>query len=544
MVIEDLRQRLPEQDLAVKRVLFDNPLCEDEEIQQAARKLLNMSKIHDGSSTLAPAPAPSSSASNIPTSPGIDNEAGDGPSFPRANRVESSSFDDDLAADQSMFVSPAPTPTYSHADSLDRLFDDDQDDILEQEEKKEDFIRPRISEAGKKRLRHSSEDSTEEIWTATIKKKPRNSTNHTKRKSIDQKIDIKDNVKRHASAARKRFARTSTSEKDDRVALAIFREWDKRERKENANVQLPDPVAIYRQLQQSLTADDGENTDANYTASQSTMMILSLGSAEAVAGLKFILQKMRDPSQAIMVLPPARNNAMENLVQLASLFPDGEPKGNQFEVIRFRYYITRFCSYVASERNRWMRLDSELSAEDAINETYAEIIMLLYPTLEHFKESKMDGRLIQNPNFTKRVNELEEKTYLGFRWLPLQQRYGVGILALYQHQNIFGGKAIILIDDPIVSDDEIQLLHDNLSQAGNPHSEWLTRLCNMLNGLIENGLKGTLTSNQLLVELWDKKEIKAFKEHSDKLAMMCMTRTDYDGVRSNRDQGCQTSEES
>jgi hypothetical protein len=110
----------------------------------------------------------------------------------------------------------------------------------------------------------------------------------------------------------------------------------------------------------------------------------------------------------------------------------------------------------------------------------------------------------------------------------LQEKYGVGILALYHHGHSFDKKDKVSIDDPNVSDEETELLLAYLSQD-NPESRWLTRICNIVNPYIESGLEGTLVMTQMLVEFWDNVEIHRFKERSDKLAVMCLTRTDHSG---------------
>jgi hypothetical protein len=278
-------------------------------------------------------------------------------------------------------------------------------------------------------------------------------------------------------------------------------------------------------LRQITESSDGENDMSKYETFQVAIMILSLGCTAAVADLKYILQKMRDKERGGMILPTSKDHPMENLVELALWFPDGDPKGDVFDDFRYRTYITRFCDYMVLECNIQMPIEM-MGEEESIDTAYTNIIVQLYPKIPHYVKDAKGSQKMETPRFIEKKNALRSRTIDGFHWLPLVEKFGVGILALYHPGHILGDETKISIDHPDVKEWQIDLLHAYLQQD-NQESQWLTHICSNINAHIEQGLVGPLVLTQLLVEVFSVEEIKSYKEQSHKLSIMCSIRTDY-----------------
>jgi hypothetical protein len=109
---------------------------------------------------------------------------------------------------------------------------------------------------------------------------------------------------------------TSETDKEERKILLDFGAWEQDEIIRKGGIGVLDPETIYRSLKKSITSDGVVDEDSSHTASQVTLMIISLGSTEAIVDLKCITESMRPVTQAVLLRPPINVVDRINLEEL------------------------------------------------------------------------------------------------------------------------------------------------------------------------------------------------------------------------------------
>lgn len=340
----------------------------------------------------------------------------------------------------------------------------------------------------------------------------------------------------------RRQSTISASDKDEIKILLDFNAWKQDEIIRKGEIGALDPKEIYHSLKQSIATDGEEDEDSSHTASQVTLMIVSLGSTEAIVDLKCIIESMRCVTQAVLVRPPVKVVDRENfeklgredlvklysknLVELTQWVFESTSKGTPLENFQSRYSSTHLCQFIVAARDQLMRNKDEMNMEDAENWIYGMMIRKAYPKIPQYRKNQTGAKKRETPQFKDAVTTLRIKSQRGFRWLALREKFGVGIMALYYHSGLFSETARISIDDNNISEEEFNLLMNYLSQEENTHSAWLSVLCNLINAHIEQGAEGMLRLPELFLEKWEAKQITLCRERSDRLSMMCETLDD------------------
>jgi hypothetical protein len=340
-------------------------------------------------------------------------------------------------------------------------------------------------------------------------------------KSIIQEPKIK-----KAGHARRRSI-MSTSDADEQKIILDFTAWEQDELIRKRGIGALNPKAMYRRLKGSIDSDGDRDEESNYTASQVALMILSLGSTQAIVDLKAIIKGMRCASQAILVRPPAKfAKKLNKVLELVRWVFNSTDKGTPLENFQSRYCITNFCKYMVEMRDKVMLEKGVMKTKDADRLIYANLIVRAYPKILRYAKDQTGANKKETPQFKNAVTELQTKAQRGFRWLALRQKFGVGVMALYYHGKLFSDTARVSIDDEDVSEEEFNLLLNYLSKNGNTHSAWLSRLCNLIKAHIEQGAEGMLRLPELFLEKWAVDQIMKCQEQSNWLSMMCETLDD------------------
>lgn len=341
----------------------------------------------------------------------------------------------------------------------------------------------------------------------------------------------------------RRQSTTTENDKDEKKILLDFGAWEQDEIIRKGGIGVLEPEKIYRSLEKSIASDGVVDADSSHTASQIALMVLSLGSTEAIVDLKCIIESMRPVTQAVLLRPPIkvidRVNLEEldrvkavklwknNLVKLTQSVYESTSRGTPLENFQSRYFGTHLCQFIVAARDQLMQQNGKLNRDDAEDWIYSRLIRKAYPKIMQYRKSQKGADKRETSQFTDAVTTLRNRSQRGFRWLALREKFGVGIMALYYHSGLFSETARISIDDDKVSVEEFNFLMNFLdSEDGKAYSAWLSLLCKRINPHIEQGAEGMLRLPNLFLEKWEAKQITLCREQSTWLSMMCETLAD------------------
>jgi hypothetical protein len=396
---------------------------------------------------------------------------------------------------------------------------------LSQEAQNEQIL-SKNSKASRKEVKNKSmfisdsDSSEEEFWI--FEAGDRSGELNARRRA--RRIIQEPKVKKAGQARRKSTA--SASDAAEMKILLDLGAWEEDELIRKRGIGALDPVQMYDDMKELIPSDGNKDEDSNSTASQVALMLLSLGSTEAIVDLKDIIKDMRCISQTKVVRPPIKvDGDLPRFLELVRRAFVSKNEGTSLEIFQSRYWISNFCQYMIRKRNELMRQERGrgMKVKDAERRTYASLIARAYPKIQRYEKGRAGAKRKETSEFKVAVLQLQTKCKRGYRWLKLRKIFGIGIMALYYHSKLFSETAHVSIDDDDMSGLEFNLLKNYLLGKGSAHTAWLHRLCSLINDHIQQGAEGILVLPELLLERWEVKQIMACQEQSDWLAMMCET---------------------
>ncbi len=364
----------------------------------------------------------------------------------------------------------------------------------------------------------SEESIEEDVWIFESEGRSGELGSRRYSKRIVQEPKIK-----KAGQARRQFA-VSACDADEKKIISDFCNWKQEEQMRKGGVGTLDPNKIYYDVRDSIRSDGNEDAESDYTAAQVALMILSLGSTNAIVELKAIIKDMRGISQTEVVRPPVKfGKDLEKILTLVRWVYNSTNNGTPLDNFQSRYYISSFCNYVIARREDLMRKHGGKTAEDAQRQVYAGLIAKAYPRIPRYRNTRRGAAKKETTAFKEAVSQLQTKSERGYRWLTLRKMFGVGIMALYYDSLLFSETARLSLDDKYLSEQEFNLLVTYLSTKGNAHSAWLQLLCDKIKAHITQGADQILVLPELLLEKCTVEQIVACREQSGWLSMMCET---------------------
>jgi hypothetical protein len=304
----------------------------------------------------------------------------------------------------------------------------------------------------------------------------------------------------------------SLSEQEEEDMLEFVR-FHREELKKEGESDIFDPMQTYRSIQQRV--------DVSYylplkTAADVTKLVWSFGSSKCIAALRDVLEQQRSPwgtgifYQRCPVTLPELANALD-WGCLQKTWPS--------RLFRRRYDAVRFYKLFVIKQDSLLR-DGECSTpKSATLEACARILEEARPGKRYCKTASTKTPRVETKDFKRRLSDILEAVELGRRWGPLQQRFGVGILALLNGTN--------LRDNPLhdiwhQEKDVFQLFLNHITEDRNVYNQWLWRISSLIGSHLTQDHANTLKLSKLKLEIVPVEEIMACQERSVELAGMCM----------------------